>query len=85
MNTALRPMYKWETVKWPKAERAVYKLQKRIYRAAERGNRTATCGKRRKRAAGVRDQHRTIEEPCVMKVARTVLQQGRGERSPRLL
>ena len=39
MNTALRPMYKWETVKWPKAERVVYKLQKRIYRAAASGNR----------------------------------------------
>lgn len=36
MNTASKPMYKWETVKWPQAERTAYKLQKRIYRAAAR-------------------------------------------------
>jgi RNA-directed DNA polymerase len=37
------------------------------------------------RRRGVRDKHRTIEEPCAAKVASTVLKQRRGERSPRLL
>ena len=33
-------------------------------------------------AVGMRVRYCTIEEPCVMKVACTVLQQGRGKRSP---
>jgi len=39
MNTAKRPMYKWQDLPWPKLERAVFKLQKRIYQAAQRGDR----------------------------------------------
>jgi len=38
MNTAHRPMYQWETIRWPRIERLVFKLQKRIYRAAQRGD-----------------------------------------------
>ena len=38
MSTALRPMYQWNTIRWPKIERKVFKLQKRIYRAAQRGD-----------------------------------------------
>jgi RNA-directed DNA polymerase len=38
MSTALRPMYQWKTIRWPKIERKVFKLQKRIYRAAQRGD-----------------------------------------------
>ncbi len=36
MNTALRPMYAWQDVPWRKVERAVFKLQKRIYQASRR-------------------------------------------------
>jgi len=38
MNTANQPMYDWNTIPWPKAERAVFKLQKRIYQASQRGD-----------------------------------------------
>jgi hypothetical protein len=31
MNTAPVPMYEWNTSPWAKAEREVFKLQKRIY------------------------------------------------------
>ena len=31
-------MYKWEEVNWHKAERLIYKLQKRIYKASSRGD-----------------------------------------------
>jgi RNA-directed DNA polymerase len=37
MNTASWPMYEWNTIPWAKAERAVFKLQKRIYQASQRG------------------------------------------------
>lgn len=30
--------YKWNTVPWPKLEASVFKLQKRIYRASQRGD-----------------------------------------------
>ncbi len=36
MNTAIAPMYQWNTMGWAKIERQVLKLQKRIYRAAKR-------------------------------------------------
>ena len=38
MNTVRRPMDEWKNVPWRKVERAVYKLQKRIYRASQRGD-----------------------------------------------
>lgn len=38
MNTALQPMYEWNQTPWRKLERMVYKLQKRIYRASNRGD-----------------------------------------------
>jgi len=38
MNTANEPMYDWNTIPWVKAERAVFKLQKRIYQASQRGD-----------------------------------------------
>ena len=37
MNTVTEPMYKWQELPWTKMERAVFKLQKRIYRAAQVG------------------------------------------------
>jgi RNA-directed DNA polymerase len=36
MNTAQRPMYKWQDLPWKKIERTVFKLQKRIYQASLR-------------------------------------------------
>jgi RNA-directed DNA polymerase len=39
MNTASQPMYEWNTIPWSQAERAVFKLQKRIYQASSRGER----------------------------------------------
>lgn len=38
MDTAIKPMYEWETINWAKAQRYVFKLQKRIYQASERGD-----------------------------------------------
>jgi RNA-directed DNA polymerase len=38
MNTVTQPMYEWNTIPWPKVERAVFKLQKRIYQASCRGD-----------------------------------------------
>jgi RNA-directed DNA polymerase len=38
MNTANSPMYDWNTIPWAIAERAVFKLQKRIYQASQRGD-----------------------------------------------
>jgi RNA-directed DNA polymerase len=38
MNTASKPMYDWGTVPWTKVLREVFKLQKRIYQASQRGD-----------------------------------------------
>ena len=38
MNTVHKPMYEWKTIPWRKLEKIVFKLQKRIYRAAQRGD-----------------------------------------------
>ena len=38
MNTAQKPMYRWQDLPWKKIERAVFKLQKRIYQASQRGH-----------------------------------------------
>src|SRR4029450_11580141 len=38
MNTARRPMYAWQDIPWYKVERAVFKLQQRIYRASRHGD-----------------------------------------------
>lgn len=37
MNTASQPMYEWNTLPWKVIEKDVFKLQKRIYQAAGRG------------------------------------------------
>ena len=41
MNTVKLPMYEWNTIPWAKVERAVFKLQKRIYQASGRGDKKA--------------------------------------------
>ncbi|GET42260.1 putative reverse transcriptase [Microseira wollei NIES-4236] len=38
MNTALQPMYEWKDINWRKLERTTFKLQKRIYKASNRGD-----------------------------------------------
>jgi RNA-directed DNA polymerase len=38
MNTDRRPMYAWQDIPWRTVERAVFKLQQRIYRASCRGD-----------------------------------------------
>jgi RNA-directed DNA polymerase len=38
MSTASEPMYEWKDLPWRKIERQVFKLQKRIYQAARRGD-----------------------------------------------
>jgi RNA-directed DNA polymerase len=37
MNTAPQPMYEWNHLPWKEMEKGVFKLQKRIYQAASRG------------------------------------------------
>src|SRR5579859_1605479 len=41
MDTASKPMDKWQDLPWRKLERQVFKLQTRIYRASQRGDVTA--------------------------------------------
>jgi RNA-directed DNA polymerase len=36
--TGVEPNYHWRDIPWKKLERRVYKLQKRIYQAAQRGD-----------------------------------------------
>jgi RNA-directed DNA polymerase len=38
MNTVVQPMYGWNSLPWKQIESSVFKLQKRIYRASERGD-----------------------------------------------
>ncbi|PSB25461.1 retron-type reverse transcriptase [Chlorogloea sp. CCALA 695] len=38
MNTAIESMYKWSDINWRKLERSVFKLQKRIFQASNRGD-----------------------------------------------
>src|SRR6266581_4858209 len=38
MSTASKPMYEWNDVPWKHSGRAVFKLQKRIYQASQRGD-----------------------------------------------
>jgi RNA-directed DNA polymerase len=38
MDTAIKPMYEWNTLPWHQLDKEVFKLQKRIYQASERGD-----------------------------------------------
>src|SRR2546428_9382198 len=38
MNTEHQPMYDWKDLPWRTIERNVFKLQKRIYQASQRGD-----------------------------------------------
>jgi hypothetical protein len=69
MNTvAKQPMYGWNTLRWPKIQRDVFKLQKRIYQAS--------------RQRGTCDRRQVVEEPCDAKVSRTVLKPSRSGDAP---
>ena len=37
-KTRVKPMVEWRHINWRKLERRVFKLQKRIYRASQRGD-----------------------------------------------
>jgi len=37
MNAAIQPMYEWNRLPWKEIEKGVFKLQKRMYQAANRG------------------------------------------------
>ena len=41
MNQSEQIRYEWNDINWPKVERDVFKLQKRIYQASERGDTTS--------------------------------------------
>ena len=38
MNTAGMPVYEWKAIDWKRSQKRVFKLQTRIYRAAQRGD-----------------------------------------------
>ncbi len=38
MNTVLQPMYEWKNIPWHRLEKNVFKLQRRIYQASNRGD-----------------------------------------------
>lgn len=42
MNTTAMLVYRWKDIDWRKTEQTVFKLQKRIYRAAHQGNQVLT-------------------------------------------
>ena len=63
MNTVSQPMYKWQDLPWRTIERAVFKLQKRIYQAAK---------------GSTYDKSQMTEEPCDAKGSSTVLKPSGG-------
>jgi RNA-directed DNA polymerase len=73
MNTALKPMYEWETINWAKVQRNVFKLQKRIYQASERGD-----------VKAVRKLQRLLTNSWYAKVlaVRKVTQNNKGKNTP---
>ncbi|HBB31375.1 MAG TPA: group II intron reverse transcriptase/maturase [Cyanobacteria bacterium UBA8803] len=73
MNTVEKPMYGWETINWGKAQRYVFKLQKRIYRASERGD-----------VKAVRKLQRLLTNSWYSKVVavRKVTQDNQGKNTP---
>jgi RNA-directed DNA polymerase len=38
MNTVKKPMDEWKMIRWKKFQKIVFKLQKRIYQASQRGD-----------------------------------------------
>ncbi|MFM6191680.1 group II intron reverse transcriptase/maturase [Planktothrix sp.] len=73
MDTAIKPMYEWETINWAKVQRSVFKLQKRIYQASERGD-----------VKAVRKLQRLLTNSWYAKVlaVRKVTQDHKGKNTP---
>jgi RNA-directed DNA polymerase len=38
MSTVNKPVYEWNAIPWKRCEKGVFKLQKRIYQASQRGD-----------------------------------------------
>src|SRR5579884_1411823 len=72
MSTAHRPMYDWNALPWRRIERHVFKLQKRIYRASQRGDAKAVHKLQRLMTA-------SWEAKCL--AVRRVTQDNRGKRT----
>ena len=70
MATAPGPIDEWKTIPWTQCERAVFKLQKRIFQASVAALRQA--------ATGALDRSPLVEEPDEAKVSRPVLKPGGG-------
>ena len=73
MRTASRPMDQWNTIRWPTIERTVCTLQKRIYRAAQRGDDRHV---RRLQKLLLRSHYATLL------AVRQVTQDNRGKKTP---
>lgn len=71
-NITERRMYDWKAVPWRKRERAVFKLQKRIYRAAQKGDKRKV-----RRLQGLL----TRSWSAKMIAVRQVTQQNRGKKT----
>ncbi|VXD16387.1 RNA-directed DNA polymerase (modular protein) [Planktothrix serta PCC 8927] len=73
MNTVFKPMYEWETINWARVQRYVFKLQKRIYQASERGD-----------VKAVRKLQRLLTNSWYAKVLalRKVTQDNKGKNTP---
>ena len=72
-NTSLKTTVEWRSINWRKLERRVYKLQKRIYRASQRGD-VKTYGKLQKTlmnswSARVLAVRRVTQDNCGKKTA----------------
>lgn len=72
MNT-VKPMYGWEGINWGQVQRNVFKLQKRIYRASERGE-VKTVRKLQRLLTNSRD--------AKLLAVRKVSQDNRGKNTP---
>ena len=80
MATASGPIDEWKTISWTQCERAVFKLQKRIFSASARGNHCHDAQRTALRQAvhGAHDRSPFVEEPDEAKVSRPVLEPGGG-------
>ena len=73
MSTATLPMYEWKSIPWPKLQRNVFKLQKRIYQASQRGD-TRTVHKLQRLLLS--------SQSARMLATRRVTQDNRGKNTP---
>lgn len=74
VNTPARESNAWAQTPWRTLERYVFHLQKRIYRARQRGDWKAVQLTR----TMLHDKATHVEEPCAVKIASTVLKPSGG-------